>query len=67
MRYGFQDSIEVTILLNSMYIIYEDHIEKLEEENEDLKQEVLLLRQRLRYYSKVLTGTVINGREDETL
>ena len=50
-----------------MYIVYEEHIEQLEEENADLKQEVLLLRQRLRYYSKVLTGTAINGREDETL
>ena len=50
-----------------MYIVYEDHIENLEEENEDLKQEVLLLRQRLRYYNQFFTGTVINGREDETL
>ena len=50
-----------------MYIVYEDHIEKLEEENEDLKQEVLLLRQRLRYYSKVLTGTVMVGENDKIL
>ncbi len=33
-----------------MYVIYEEHIEKLEEENADLKQEVLILRKRLRYY-----------------
>ena len=48
-----------------MYIVYEDHIEKLEEENEDLKQEVLLLRQRLRYYSNV-TSTVMVGENDKT-
>jgi len=50
-----------------MYIIYEEHIDQLEEENQDLKQEVLLLRQRLRYYSKVLTGTVMAGENDKTL
>jgi len=50
-----------------MYIIYEEHIDQLEEENQDLKQEVLLLRQRLRYYSKVLTGTVMVGENDKTL
>ncbi len=33
-----------------MYVVYEEHIEKLEEENADLKQEVLILRKRLRYY-----------------
>jgi|TARA_B100000029_G_C17213856_1_gene829129 hypothetical protein len=33
-----------------MYVIYEEHIEKLEEENADLKQEVLILKRRLRYY-----------------
>ena len=48
-----------------MYIVYEDHIEKLEEENEDLKQEVLLLRQRLRYYSNV-TSTVMVEENDKT-
>ena len=31
-------------------MIYEEHIEKLEEENADLKQEVLILKRRLRYY-----------------
>ena len=33
-----------------MYVVYEEHIEQLEEENADLKQEVLILRKRLRYY-----------------
>ena len=36
-----------------MYIVYEEHIEQLEEENADLKQEVLILRQRLQYYKEV--------------
>ena len=43
-----------------MYIVYEEHIEQLEEENADLKQEVLILRQRLQYYKGVT-------EEDETL
>lgn len=43
-----------------MYIVYEEHIEQLEEENADLKQEVLILRQRLQYYKEVI-------EEDETL
>ena len=33
-----------------MYVVYEEHIEQLEEENADLKQEVLILKRRLRYY-----------------
>ena len=33
-----------------MYVVYEEHIEQLEEENADLKQEVLILKKRLRYY-----------------
>ena len=48
-----------------MYIIYEEHIDQLEEENQDLKQEVLLLRQRLRYYSNV-TSTVMVEENDKT-
>ncbi len=36
-----------------MYIVYEEHIEQLEEENADLKQEVLILRKRLEYYKFV--------------
>ena len=37
-----------------MYVVYEEHIEQLEEENADLKQEVLVLRKRLQYYKFVL-------------
>ena len=36
-----------------MYVVYEEHIEQLEEENADLKQEVLVLRKRLQYYKFV--------------
>ena len=42
------------MLLDNMYVIYEDHIEQLEEENADLKQEVVTLRQRLEYYKTVV-------------
>ncbi len=35
-----------------MYIVYEEHIETLEAENEELKQKLVLLRQRLKYYKK---------------
>ena len=31
-------------------IIYQEHIEVLEEENAELQQEVIMLKQRLRYY-----------------
>ncbi len=34
-----------------MYVVYEEHIETLEAENEELKKEVLVLKQRLKYYS----------------
>ena len=43
-----------------MYVIYEEHIEKLEEENADLKQEVLILKRRLRYYQLEERGKKIN-------
>tara|TARA_B100000902_G_scaffold292380_1_gene278765 strand:- start:787 stop:924 length:138 start_codon:yes stop_codon:yes gene_type:complete len=33
-----------------MYVVYEEHIETLEAENEELKQEVLVLKQKLKYY-----------------
>tara|TARA_R100001594_G_scaffold463_5_gene1776 strand:- start:413 stop:550 length:138 start_codon:yes stop_codon:yes gene_type:complete len=33
-----------------MYVVYEEHIETLEAENEELKQELLILKQRLHYY-----------------
>ena len=36
-----------------MYVVYEEHIEQFEEENADLKQEVLVLRKRLQYYKFV--------------
>jgi len=35
-------------------IIYQDHIEVLEEENAELQKEVMLLRRRLRYYRAVV-------------
>tara|TARA_Y100000361_G_C10978406_1_gene247733 strand:- start:431 stop:568 length:138 start_codon:yes stop_codon:yes gene_type:complete len=37
-----------------MYIVYEEHIEVLEGENEDLKKEVLVLRKRLEYYKSII-------------
>ena len=33
-----------------MYIVYEEHIEQLEEENADLKQEVKFLKKIVEYY-----------------
>ena len=36
-----------------MYIVYEEHIEKLEKENEELEKKVLILRRRLEYYKAV--------------
>jgi cell division septum initiation protein DivIVA len=36
-----------------MYTIYDDHIEVLEAENQDLKQEILILKRRLKYYKSV--------------
>ena len=37
-----------------MYIVYEEHIEHLEKENEELEKEVLILRRRLDYYKAVV-------------
>ena len=37
-----------------MYIVYEEQIEQLEEENQDLKNEGRLLRQRLEYFKFVV-------------
>ena len=37
-----------------MYIVYEEQIEQLEEENQDLKNEVRLLRQRVEYFKFVV-------------
>ena len=42
------------MLLNKMYIVYEEHIEQLQEENQDLKNEVRLLRKRLEYFKFVV-------------
>ena len=35
-------------------IIYQDHIEILEEENAELQKEVLFLRRKLDYYQSIL-------------
>ena len=37
-----------------MYIVYEEHIEQLEKENEELEKKVLFLRKRLEYYKTVV-------------
>jgi len=37
-----------------MYIVYEEHIEQLERENEELEKKVLILRKRLEYYKAVV-------------
>ena len=37
-----------------MYIVYEEQIEQLEKENEELEKEVLILRRRLAYYRTVV-------------
>ena len=35
-------------------IIYQDHIEVLEEENAELQKEVVVLRKRLEYYKTIV-------------
>jgi len=35
-------------------IIYQDHIELLEEEKAELQKEVLILRRRLKYYKTIV-------------
>ena len=37
-----------------MYIVYEEHIEQLERENEELEKKVLILNRRLEYYKSVV-------------
>jgi len=37
-----------------MYIVYEEHIEQLEEENDELQKEVIALRRRIKYYKDVI-------------
>jgi cell division septum initiation protein DivIVA len=41
-----------------MYIVYEEHIEQLEEENEDLRQEVLVLKRKLEYYEMAVNKEI---------
>jgi len=41
-----------------MYIVYEEHIEQLEKENEELEKKVLILRRRLEYYKAVVEEKV---------
>tara|TARA_B100000427_G_C15410967_1_gene551969 strand:- start:21 stop:200 length:180 start_codon:yes stop_codon:yes gene_type:complete len=48
--------------LKDMITIYEQEIKKLEQENEDLEKEVLILKQRLRYY-KLDDGEEADGIE----
>ena len=37
-----------------MYIVYEEHIEQLEEEKDELKKEVIALRRKIKYYKSVI-------------
>tara|TARA_R100001443_G_scaffold812_1_gene3168 strand:+ start:471 stop:596 length:126 start_codon:yes stop_codon:yes gene_type:complete len=37
-----------------MYIVYEEHIEQLEKQNEELEKKVLILRRKLEYYKAVV-------------
>ena len=37
-----------------MYIVYEEHIEQLEKEKEELEKKVLILRRKLEYYKAVV-------------
>ena len=41
-----------------MYIVYEEHIEQLEKENEELERKVLILRRKLEYYKAVVEEKV---------
>jgi len=41
-----------------MYIVYEEHIEQLEKENEELEKKVLILRRKLEYYKAVVREKV---------
>tara|TARA_R100001463_G_scaffold43843_1_gene91335 strand:+ start:92 stop:217 length:126 start_codon:yes stop_codon:yes gene_type:complete len=41
-----------------MYIVYEEHIEQLEKENEELERKVLILRRKLEYYKAVVQEKV---------
>ena len=37
-----------------MYIVYEEHIEQLEKQNEELEKKVLILNRRLEYYKAIV-------------
>lgn len=37
-----------------MYIVYEEHIEQLEEEKDELQKEVIALRKIIKYYEAVI-------------
>ena len=37
-----------------MYIVYEEHIEQLEKQNEELEKKVLILNRRLEYYKTIV-------------
>ena len=53
------------ILLNDMYIVYEEHIEELEGEIIDLKDEIGLLKKELLYYKTEGAITWYNGEMDD--
>ena len=38
-----------------MYIVYEEHIEQLEKENEELEKKVLILRRKVEYYKTIVS------------
>ena len=37
-----------------MNIVYEEHIEQLEKENEELEKKVLILRRKVEYYKTIV-------------
>ena len=56
---------EITEKQEQMIIIYQKEIEKLQEENEELNEKVLVLTRRLAYYKSVVEGDDdISGEED---
>ena len=56
---------EITEKQEQMIIIYQKEIEKLQEENEELNEKVLVLTRRLAYYKSVVEGNDdIFGEED---
>jgi|TARA_B100000287_G_C20285239_1_gene643675 cell division septum initiation protein DivIVA len=47
-----------------MYTVYEEQIEKLEEENEELRKEVLFLKKQLEYKSLGLPKMFLSPHKD---